>query len=311
MSYDPDWWPFLNQSRISSYLLVASSAVVVYDWVLTFGQEVEQVWKRRWSLMTVLYICVRYIGVICCVTAMLWYLDFMPISNAGCTIIWFVLVWTNIVVNAMLGVIMMTRIHAMYGRSKKMLIFLIVVLLASMIGSGVMTLVADIGVSGEEGVFSGAYQCAIVFVDIYDVRLHDAAWIPTIVWELLAFCLAAWIVVKHWCGLRQHGSTGSTIRDSFTVLIKSHMLYFVAFAAVACLYLGPLSPELSSSSVGSGIYFGILNFTQPVQMFVLGPRLVLSIRQYHAELVAKSDEGTSMTAIAFQERRQLSTSGGV
>jgi len=45
-------------------------------------------------------------------------------------------------------VIMMTRIHAMYGRSKKMLIFLIVVLLASMIGSGVMTLVADIGVSG-------------------------------------------------------------------------------------------------------------------------------------------------------------------
>jgi hypothetical protein len=45
-------------------------------------------------------------------------------------------------------VIMMTRIHAMYGRSKKMLIFLIVVLLASMIGSGVMALVADIGVSG-------------------------------------------------------------------------------------------------------------------------------------------------------------------
>jgi hypothetical protein len=35
-------------------------------------------------------------------------------------------------------------------------------------------------------------------------------------------------------------------------------------------------------------------------MFVLGPRLILSLRKYHAKLVARSDEGTGMTSIYFQ-----------
>jgi hypothetical protein len=46
-------------------------------------------------------------------------------------------------------------------------------------------------------------------------------------------------------------------------------------------------------------------------MFVLGPRLILSIRDYQAKLVTNSHEGTAMIAIAFQERVQVSTGGGL
>jgi len=56
------------------------------------------------------------------------------------------------------------------------------------------------------------------------------------------------------------------------------------------------------------IFFPI---AEAVQMFVLGPRLILSIRDYQAKLVANSDEGTAMTTIAFQERVQVSTGGDV
>jgi hypothetical protein len=35
-------------------------------------------------------------------------------------------------------------------------------------------------------------------------------------------------------------------------------------------------------------------------MFVLGPRLILSVREFHAKLVARSDEGTRMTTLYFQ-----------
>ncbi|KAG1796252.1 uncharacterized protein HD556DRAFT_1360204, partial [Suillus plorans] len=63
VSNDPSWWPFINASLISSYFAVAACAAVIYDWVLTFGQEVELVWGRRWSLMTVLYIIARYLGI--------------------------------------------------------------------------------------------------------------------------------------------------------------------------------------------------------------------------------------------------------
>jgi hypothetical protein len=44
-------------------------------------------------------------------------------------------------------VIIMIRIHAMYQRSKKMLIFLIVVLLVCTIASGIIVVMSYIGVS--------------------------------------------------------------------------------------------------------------------------------------------------------------------
>jgi hypothetical protein len=52
--------------------------------------------------------------------------------------------------------------------------------------------------------------------------------------------------------------------------------------------------------VGSVIYIGILQIAQALQMFVLGPRLILSVREFHAKLVARSDEGTRMTTLYFQ-----------
>jgi hypothetical protein len=50
-----------------------------------------------------------------------------------------------------------------------------------------------------------------------------------------------------------------------------------------------------------------------MQMYVLGPRLILSVREhYNAELVSDFDEGASTTStIVFQERIDAPTGGGV
>ncbi|KAG1744051.1 uncharacterized protein EDB91DRAFT_1124335 [Suillus paluster] len=58
ISNDPSWWPLINANRNSSYFAVAASVGVIYDWALTFGQEVELVWRQRWSLMTIMYLSV-------------------------------------------------------------------------------------------------------------------------------------------------------------------------------------------------------------------------------------------------------------
>jgi hypothetical protein len=63
--------------------------------------------------------------------------------------------------------------------------------------------------------------------------------------------------------------------------------------------------------MGIQAYYGLLQLLQVVQMFVLGPRLILGIREYHAKLVADSDSATGMTSIAFQERVHISTRNGV
>ena len=107
-------------------------------------------------------------------------------------------------------------------------------------------------------------------------------------------------------------------------------LAYIRFVAVSALELLGLEvpviavchPETStsvrfssftqdSSSTGSVIYFVLLQISTVVQMFVLGPRLILGVREYHAKLVANSDAASAMTSIAFQERIHISTSAGM
>lgn len=63
VSNDPAWWPMINSFRLSSYFTFASSTALIYDWVLTFGEEVELIWRQRWSFVTLLYLIIRYVGI--------------------------------------------------------------------------------------------------------------------------------------------------------------------------------------------------------------------------------------------------------
>ena len=57
----------------------------------------------------------------------------------------------------------------------------------------------------------------------------EIIWILNTAWEILALCLAVRIAVKHF-----HESQGlsrrCTVKDSFTVLVKTHVFYFARFA---------------------------------------------------------------------------------
>jgi hypothetical protein len=83
VSDDPSWWLFINSSRIASYFAVAASAGVMYDWVLTLGQEVELLWRQRWSLMTVLYLSLRYLGILYAVLNILFNVLTIPITDTA------------------------------------------------------------------------------------------------------------------------------------------------------------------------------------------------------------------------------------
>ncbi|KAG1793606.1 uncharacterized protein HD556DRAFT_1476870 [Suillus plorans] len=312
ISNDPSYWPYLEWNHRYNYFIIASLTIVIYDWVLTFAQEaswyhhwcshltkIEQqleliLWNARFNMQWVFFADVYFpIQLLITLLGL-----FLQVDNFNsCNILWFMLAWTPPIINAMLGVIMATRIHAMYQGSKRILTFLIVVLLACTIASVVMTVIGNIGVSGVENIRSGNRQCS-ENMNTEDAHLNVETLIPTTVWEILALCLAVWIVVKKFCELKK-SQAGANIRECFMVLMRGHMLYFVAFAAVSCFNLSILSPNLSSFSVGVDFYYGISEVAQAMQMFVLGPRLILSIREYHAQLAESSDEATCFTTIDY------------
>ncbi|KAG2113866.1 uncharacterized protein F5147DRAFT_759085 [Suillus discolor] len=210
----------------------------------------------------------------------------------------------------------------MYQGSRNMLIFLIAVFLTANITSAVVAGVILRNTSGgkvlvniyerfrltqrilEELILSGTYQCS--FSTTYDPNLILVIQILNTVWEVLALCLAVWIAVKQFRDLRQFGK--STLGDCLRELLKSHVFYFGSFFAASCLNFGSLAPTIAdSNSMGAMIYSGISVIIAMVQMFVLGPRLILDVREVHAKLVGDSDAGTNMTSIIFQEQVHVST----
>ncbi|KAG2107140.1 uncharacterized protein F5147DRAFT_837412 [Suillus discolor] len=298
---------------VFSYWTVAAGVVVVYDWALTVGQEIELIWKQRWSLMTALYLVIRYIGLPYSIINVLMNIPFVSLTDAVSYIMDYALNVTCVVVAAMVGVIMIARLHAMYQGSRMILITLVIIFLAANIAYGVNAAIALRHLVAQELILSGTYMCLFSFEG--DGKLSFLMiWIINAVWELLALCLSVWIVVKHFRDLRRLGSsTGSTIRDCFRVLIRSHVHYFACFLANAsCLAFITGASEMETSSYMEILTLGgVLQVLFGVQAFVLGPRLILSIRQYHAKFVAESDAETSMDPIAFQERVHVSTSSTV
>lgn len=245
--------------------------------------------------MSVLYLGLRYGGILYSVLDIPASITTLSVSDAGCTAFDFEQWWMFTIVNIILGVIMIARLHAMYSRSRKMLIFLVAFFLAVAITSGVITVIQSTHITGEELVLSGTYQC-----DFSGDSPHLSAitWILGTVWEALALYLAVRIAIKHF---RERLSTGSIIEDCFTVLIKSHVFYFASFAAVASFRISFLSPTLpNGDSAGAELYYGVSLISALLQMFLLGPRLVLSVREHSTKLAADFDEVTGMTTLAFE-----------
>ncbi|KAG1848114.1 hypothetical protein F4604DRAFT_1687839 [Suillus subluteus] len=271
ISSDPIWWPVISNTRLGNYFIVVSSTMIYPSINI----------QTRGALRGDTIFCMK------------WVLLMAAIPIQLLTALLHRQAWISVVVNAMLGVIMMARIHAMYQRSKKMLIFLVVVLLASTITSGVIMGIATIGAVGEEYVLSG-YRVCVAEITSNAADLSYESLISTAIWEILVLCLAVWIVIKHFRELQQSPS-GSTIGDCFMALSKKPRVLLSSY----------------TSSAGAAAYNGIMTFAQALQMFVLGPRLILSIREYNAKIVARSDEGTCMTSIAFQAGGDALTSRDV
>ncbi|KIK38466.1 hypothetical protein CY34DRAFT_15025 [Suillus luteus UH-Slu-Lm8-n1] len=154
-------------------------------------------------------------------------------------------------------------------------------------------------------VLSGTHQCLLSYYPEGKTPLligGDWDYVTGLIWEIITLSLAVWIVIKHFRELRRQELRWN-VRGCFAVLIQTHLFYFAAFAVTSCFTFGGLSKNLSNvSSVGVQIYDGIGQIVTVVQLFVLGPRLILSVRAHHAQLLANSDEGTAMATIAFQER---------
>lgn len=142
-------------------------------------------------------------------------------------------------------VIIITRLHVMYQQSRKILIFLVAIFLVITGTCGVIAAIGSKYTMGrkfeswlecarlirwipEELILSGSHQCSYNYEGVSGL-LDALAWVCYTLWEVLTLCLAIRIAIQHFRALRC-SSTGWTIRDSLTVMIQTHVVYFARWA---------------------------------------------------------------------------------
>ncbi|KAI0788004.1 hypothetical protein C8Q74DRAFT_1446562, partial [Fomes fomentarius] len=162
----------LTQLRVSVYANVASLALLLFDWQLTLGDEINMVWMSKAKLSKILFIWIRYFGIASHIFGTSVYLIDNPLpavcnvanrlQTAAPNVVW----WSVEFVFAL-------RVWILYRRSRKLLIFFAFMYIASIIISIVVLVKAlvrvtpvsipqGLGVTGCFSIVSGTVYEAIV-----------------------------------------------------------------------------------------------------------------------------------------------------
>ncbi|KAF8837583.1 hypothetical protein BDN67DRAFT_178117 [Paxillus ammoniavirescens] len=279
----------LQDLQFADYCCVAAITTVSYDYLLMFGREVEYIWRRPRSLMSCLYITVRYLGIVLAITNALWgstidmpelvRIDTFKFMN-----------WGSYVYTLAVEVTMILRTCAMYNQSRRLRYFLLVLFIPVVVVEFVLSVLyfgPNNGMHVTEIALPGTEVCASNFS--LSPRLYICFSLPGIVFDgiLAIFAIARAIPYM------QRSPGGCRTNVCMQVLARDSVFYFLGNFAYRSFNLIPLTSLPSSYQTIGQVFCS-------VEPFVVPPRLVLSFRSCFAKLVAESEAGSQLETILFQ-----------
>ncbi|KAJ7769575.1 hypothetical protein DFH07DRAFT_281049 [Mycena maculata] len=130
----------LSDARLTNYLAAAASTVLVADYFATVNEEIDFVWRKRWSVASILYLWNRYMTIITVVSGATFMFREIESNKVSCTsfIIAEGLVSTLLV--ASFDLMLILRVWILYGKTRRMSFILFPMLLAEMMSMLVILL---------------------------------------------------------------------------------------------------------------------------------------------------------------------------
>ncbi|KAH8088966.1 hypothetical protein BXZ70DRAFT_1011474 [Cristinia sonorae] len=240
------------------YAELGASSIVVYEHLMTLDDEINLIWRSRWSIGKCLFLLNRYSV-----------LSVVIFNN-------FVLFSPNITDEALNGLtgkvqlglspsrLQSLRVYAMYAGNTAVLILMASTFLAGFITSTVLMITAMIKYKAISHPAPDILFCLPVDLP----RDFYAFWIPILLSETVLCVLALWCGVQNYLQLRGvQRSAQSLIR----ILIRDSVIYFmVIFAVYLCNLIIWFSnnPSKLQSAVGYTV----------AMSGVMGNRLVTNVR---------------------------------
>ncbi|KAI6030663.1 hypothetical protein F5J12DRAFT_302759 [Pisolithus orientalis] len=123
---DNDFLRIVKDAQTIQFLQVALTILLMYNYVLSLDDEIEYIWKKRISSVSVIYLMLRYFGI----TYMLYSsvalvtntisIDKAPTRSYPALSLWF-----NCLVSAANQIVLQLRLYALYSGSRRVLFLMV------------------------------------------------------------------------------------------------------------------------------------------------------------------------------------------
>ncbi|KAF8838969.1 hypothetical protein BDN67DRAFT_1003980 [Paxillus ammoniavirescens] len=254
----------LDGLQLLDYMSVAGAAAVCYDYVLTFSREVDLIWGRSWSAMSILFIVARYLGLA------------LAIGNGLCVAMNQVLVWGMFMYLLVSKAIMALRVAVMFDDPKRTIYILSFLYLLVVIEGFIMVFLLT-------GPHSGFIVSNITLADDTictsqsgrGIMFAVYGGIPATLFDVLMLALSLYRFVIH--SIETRKMLGRTKASVYMRLLFEHsVLYFVLNAPAKGLADG----MVGSSSI---VYITLATVYASTVPYVIFPRLVLGFKGHRWE----------------------------
>ncbi|KAF8887347.1 hypothetical protein BD779DRAFT_1672798 [Infundibulicybe gibba] len=213
----------LQQAQIATYSDVASVVVLIYDWFLTVDLELTFVWKAPWNLGTLLYILARYPTF---VDALLQLYRMFLVSGGIAEVLMMVCVW------------------AIWGKARKVAIFLIILVIGA---AATSTIGLHSDQNSETFIAPGILPPNIPGCQVIPQGTHNMIYMDFLAVVILESVLLSLVLFKAVQYSRDYPST--FISECF----RHGLLYYVVLDAVSITNLAITSRGGSLGSFSASI----------------------------------------------------------
>ncbi|KAH7927894.1 hypothetical protein BV22DRAFT_247347 [Leucogyrophana mollusca] len=242
------------------YCQMAVAAVTLYDHVINLGREVDLVWRKKWTLLTYLFLAARYFGnfaLLVTTTGLVNTTFDAKVSDHFDQIE----AWGTFLVVWFLQGILQMRLYAMYGRSKRALYPMLLCFVAQVVVT-VMTL-TNPGQSDAIGVTAipipglNYHMCSSSLTKSATMSIY----LPSICFEFVLFVMALWVGLQDMVEMRRLSGRWR-MNHTMKVLIVYSTLYFLVCVfqlSDDSLHLSaPVIDRVQAATVSSfGLRFGL------------------------------------------------------
>jgi len=259
----------LGDIQISRYAQISSSTIIIFDHLITFGEEIDLIWRSSWSLGKILFLLNRYYSLAAVIFNNYGFFS-SDISDTFCLQFLHWQGWTALLACMLAEGILQMRLYALFALNKKILVLLLSFFILSTATSGwIMGTVLSSITAKAISIPTGGKFCVPSGVPKHFYMF----WIPLLAYECILCALA---LIKGFQTFRNRGSLFQNGRHLVAILVRDSLLYFFVICAtyLTILLVWLLAPtSLLEVPVGFSVAMSC----------VLANRVVLNVREISRE----------------------------